>query len=388
MMPPLRVGLLFEYGTLNGGEMSLLAVLDALSDRSMIPVAVCPNEGPLLAELQQRGVQCRCWPSGTLRSRPAEPNGAHWLQCLIDEFGLTLLHANSLSMGRWLGGLAGNLSCPTSAHLRDIIGLSRAGIDRLNRHQILVAVSEATRQAHLAQGILPTRICTVHNGIDPLVFHPRPRQGNLQRELGLDDEALLAGTIGQICLRKGQNILARAAVLLRESVPNLHFVIVGERYSTKPESLEFEASLSRIFTEAGMGERLHLVGFRRQIPALLNDLDLLIHPANQEPLGRVLIEAAATGLPIIATDVGGTREILTHGQSGWLVPPADPEKLAQAILMVIQNPNLRRSLGAAARQAILEKFTAEQAAERLLAVWRATSAGGGTPGTEFCPAKM
>jgi glycosyltransferase involved in cell wall biosynthesis len=369
----LRVGLLFEYGTLNGGELSLLAVLDALADASLSPVAVCPQTGPLLEELQKRGLNCRFWPEGFSASGVPASEAGRWLQRLVGEFELTLLHANSLSMGRRLGGLTENLSCPSTAHLRDIIQLSRAGVDRLNRHQALVAVSEATREAHIAQGIDARRIHTIYNGVDSQLFRPRPKQGRLKRELGLPQDAILAATIGQICLRKGQETLARAAVQLRESVPNLHFVIAGERYSVKPESLEFEAAIPKIFDAAGMRERLHLVGFRADVAALLNECDLLIHPARQEPLGRVLLEAAASGVPIIATDVGGTGEILTHGQSGWLVRPSDAEDLANAILRVIHDPSLGQSLAREARRNVLEKFTARRSAERLLALWEKVS---------------
>jgi glycosyltransferase involved in cell wall biosynthesis len=102
----------------------------------------------------------------------------------------------------------------------------------------------------------------------------------------------------------------------------------------------------------------------------MNEIDLLVHPAHQEPLGRVLLEAAAAGLPIVATDVGGTSEILSDGHSSRLIRPDDPKMLATAIEELIRDPEMRQRFAAAARAEIESRFPVQRAAEELRRLWK------------------
>ena len=99
---------------------------------------------------------------------------------------------------------------------------------------------------------------------------------------------LLVATIGQIALRKAQDVLALAAARVKS---DLHYLVIGERYSKKAESQAFEESIFERFEAAGLGHRVHRLGYRDDVPALLTEIDILVHTAHQEPLGRVLSEA-------------------------------------------------------------------------------------------------
>jgi glycosyltransferase involved in cell wall biosynthesis len=276
-------------------------------------------------------------------------------------------------MGRLTGALAPRLNIPCCAHLRDIIGLSAAAVTDLNRNARLVAVSRATRDYHVARGIDPDRVQVIYNGVDVETFRPHPTEGWLRRELGLPADRFVVAAIGQICLRKGQDVLAEAAALNAGALPNAHYVLVGERYSSKPESIDFEQRIAERFADAGIAERLHVLGYRNDVPRLLNEIDLLAHPARQEPLGRVLLEAGAAGRPIVATDVGGTPEIVCNGESALLVPPGDPLSLAAAIRRLVGDAALRRRLGIAARQRITDRFPIAACAAQLTRLWQALS---------------
>ena len=177
-------------------------------------------------------------------------------------------------------------------------------------------------------------------------------------------------TIGQIGLRKAQDVLAEAAPAIAAAVPDVHFVIVGERNSTKAESIEFERNLLARFESAGLANRFHQIGYRDDVDRLLNEADLLVHPAKQEPLGRVLLEAAASGLAIVATDVGGTTEILSDRVSARLIAPADATELAQAVIELAQDPIMRKRYAEAAHQRIVRDFSAQKTGAQLGDVWR------------------
>ncbi len=368
-----RIALLFEYATLNGGERSMLACLDWLRSRetNFEFVAIAPGQGRLAEALAARGIELIPWTiTGTDAVRMSREQAEQALIQAVDQANPALLHANSLAMGRLTGRIAERLSIPMSAHLRDILNLSGAAIADLNRNQLLIAVSQATRDSHVSQGMDPDRVVVVRNGLDLVQFQPRLANGWLHRELQLPDSAILVATIGQIGLRKGQDVLAAAAPEIVRNVPDVHFLLIGERSSTKAESIEFEQAIERRFAEQDLSSRLHRLGYCDDVPHVLAEINLIVHPAHQEPFGRVLLEAAACGVPVVATNVGGTSEIVVDGVTGRLVRPRDPESLAAAVIGLLTNHDQRQSMSHAARARALSEFDVARSAKRLLEHWR------------------
>jgi len=364
--------LLCEYPTLSGGEHSMLATLEGTRAARIDLAVIAPPEGPLADALAARSVEGVPFvfrdaggnrlPQDRLRTE---------LTRLLQRRRPDLLHANSLAMGRLSGPVAADLGLPSIAHLRDIVGLSGRAVADLNRHTRLLAVSQATRAFHVAQGVTAEKTHVLHNGVDLDRFHPRPKSGELHRELGLAREADLVAAIGQICLRKGQDVFVRAAAILAKKRPNAHYLIVGERWSDKPESRRFEQALRDAAT-GNLAGHLHFLGYRRDVDQVLGELSLLVHPARQEPLRRVLLEAAASGVAVAATDVGGTREIFTPDhEAARLVPPDDPDAMAAAVLELLDDEGFRASLAAAARRRAEVAFAAERATTGLLEHYRA-----------------
>ena len=366
-----KVLLFFEYGTLNGGEMSMLAMLKILQQTEFEFVAMAPASGMLKERLEQCGIEVLPL---TLRDEkgqklPVEQVDSQLLE-LITRTAPDLVHSNSLSMGRMVGRVASKLPMPCTSHLRDIIRLSKSAVSDLNRSAGLIAVSNATKQFHVEQGILSDKLQVIYNGVDTDVFRPAPAFGTLRRQLGLSDSAVLIANIGQICLRKGQTLLAKAAALLAEEFPDANYLFVGQRHSQKQESIEYEKSIRQIFRDTGIEESLFCLGFRKDVPAILNQIDLLVHTARQEPLGRVLLEAASCGKAIVATNVGGTAEILTDAISAILVPPDDLDSLTAAIRRMLIDSELRIRLGRQARKSVIEKFSLPEATEQVRMFWR------------------
>ncbi|MCP4452681.1 MAG: glycosyltransferase family 4 protein [Planctomycetes bacterium] len=366
-----KILLFFEYATLNGGEFSLLAMLDGLGQMEFEFVAAAPISGPLAGRLTQLGILV--YPlmlrDAGGQKRSLEEIDSHLVD-LVTQVSPDLVHANSLAMGRMVGRIAPRLSVPCTSHLRDIIKLNKTVVSDLNQHAGLIAVSHATRQFHAAQGMRLDALQVIHNGVDAAQFLPGPATGMLKQALGLSRSALLVANIGQICLRKGQTVLAEAAVALADACPEAHYLFIGERHSQKTESVTYEQTIRLIFRDAGIEDRLFCLGFRNDVPSILNDVDLLAHAAHQEPLGRVLLEAAACGKAIVATDVGGTREILTDQVSALLVHPGEAQSLAAAMQRVLTDQALRMRLGEQARIRALEKFSLATATAEVRAFWR------------------
>ncbi|HID20901.1 MAG TPA: hypothetical protein EYP14_00665, partial [Planctomycetaceae bacterium] len=264
-----QIVLLFEFGTLQGGERSMLAVVQWLRANTdgWRFAALAPPTGLLAEALAVAGIEHVPFCVRDERGeRLPKEQVASSLATAVGPLRADLLHANSVAMGRLAGAAAPRLSLPTVAHLRDIVRLSRRAIENLNQNRMLIAVSQAARWFHVSQGVDERKVRVLYNGVDCDRFRPRPATGWLRRRLALGAEAFLIGTVGQICLRKGQDVLARAAPKVVDRVPTAHFILVGERYSRKPESREFERTLRESFKRAGLGDHLHELGYRQDVP--------------------------------------------------------------------------------------------------------------------------
>lgn len=348
--------------------------------------AIAPDRGRLAAEFLNRGipvVSISFHDENGLRSERSAVIAR--LLKIVQKLQPDILHANSLAMARLTGSLpseclklsmTGNQSQTAVVrrigHLRDIIHLNPSTIRDLNRNDTLIAVSEATKQNLANQGLDAGRCTVIHNGVNPEVFGPGTRELARHRVLPqIPDDAFVILTAGQICLRKGQRDTAEVIVeILKEGSPiPLHWVVAGDRFSAKPESLAYEQAIRTTFSNAGFDANLHLLGFRDDIPDLMNASNVLIHAARQEPFGRVLLEAASSGLPIIASDVGGTPELLSNEQHALLFPAGNLPELKQLLQRLMNDAELRTRLSANSRSRIVEMFTVQKAAERLYQHW-------------------
>lgn len=375
----MRVTLLFEYRSLHGGERSMLAVLDALPDGVDVD-AVAPGAGPLAEALGERGVDVTPLElAGGDGRRGTKAESVARLADVLRGRGGDVIHANSLSMGRLLGaarrGLSGHAAAMTG-HVRDIVRLRRAESDDLGTLDRLAAVSEATRRGLTDGGVASSSVAVVRNGVDGTVFRPDPsRRAWLRGSLGLPDDAGVLLTVGQIALRKGQDVAAEAAVAVcRQAERSVFWVLAGARHSVKAESVAFDEGLAQRFASAGITDRLIRLGVRDDVPALMAGADVLLHTPRQEPFGRVLLEAAACGLPVVTTDVGGTREMFP-GDEACVVPADDAAAVATATTAILRDPAASTGRAARARRRVLQAFTPARSAAELVAFWRAAVAG-------------
>lgn len=370
-----RIAILFEYPTVNGGENSMLAILDHATRDAVHSnyefVALAPPHGSLAARLNSAGIEVVPFEvRGDQRDVPSREESLRRLASCIVRMKLDLVHANSLSMGRLLGAVTEEIDVPTTAHLRDIIRLSRSAMRDMNRNRKLIAVSAATAKFHVEQGMDPTRVSVIHNGIDVRQWsRPDSARDQLRSELGIPPEAPVILTVGQIGLRKGLDTLAAAAAVVSNSIGGVHWLLAGERFSMKQESIDYENALLNSFRSMEPILRFHRLGFRSDIAELMKAADLLVHTARQEPLGRVLIEASAASLPIIATDVGGTSEIVVNGESAVLVAPDDSAAVAQSVIRLLRNGAERDRLAARSFAVVASRFRVDDSARRLVALW-------------------
>ncbi len=373
-MPP-RVAVVFEFPTVSGGEGAGLEILRRLDRSRFDLVALAPEEGPLAHALAGLAVPIRPLRLKQETGNPLPPLAIDAVAEAASEVRADLLHANSLATARYVGPVGERLGRPTLAHVRDIQRLSAARARDVGRNRRLIVVSRAVERFLVEQGIAADRIDLVPDGID-VERAAGGAPGRLRRELGASPGERLVGAVGQISLRKAPDVLVEAAALVLASRPATRFVVVGSRFSTKPESEAYEAGLHRRVAELGLGDRFRFLGQRSDVPDVVADLDVFVHPANQEPQSIAVLEAMAAGRPIVATAVGGTPELVEDGESGLLVPPRDPPALAAAILRMLEDPTLAARLAAAGRARAAGAFRPVDTAARVTAIYERLLASG------------
>jgi glycosyltransferase involved in cell wall biosynthesis len=206
----------------------------------------------------------------------------------------------------------------------------------------LIAVSETQRQAYLrATSVDPARIETHRNGVATDIFRPDPEaRARLRAELRVGAETPLFMTVARLEPEKGIEHLLEAAARLRHRAPAARFAVVGAG--------ELRAELEARAAALGTSDTVRFLGARTDVPALLAAADVYVHPSLFEALPMSILEAMAVGLPAVATDVGGVREIVAHEQTGLLVSPACADALAAAMARLL-DPASRAALGAAGR---------------------------------------
>jgi len=218
----------------------------------------------------------------------------------------------------------------------------------------VIAVSRYVRGQLLDGGARAEAIATIHS---PVVL-PQVSSGVcVRRELGLPDDALVIGCVAVMRADKGHRDLIDAFHRIAATFPNAHLVLVGEG---QPLAGQLQAQAQAL----GLAPRVHFTGRRDDIGNVLMAFDVFALPTLREALGTVFIEAAAMGLPVVGTNVGGVPETMQAGVTGLLVPPADPEALAGALEGLLADPALRRRMGEAGRELIRGQgqFSAERTA--------------------------
>jgi glycosyltransferase involved in cell wall biosynthesis len=229
------------------------------------------------------------------------------------------------------------------------------------RADMIIGVSESVTQGAKQHYRIPEeRFCTVHNATDLDAIDAAQRT-DARAELGLADDARLIGFGGRLVEQKGVTYLIQAMREVVRRYPDSHLLIIGD--GPLRDDLEREAG------ELGITDELAFLGRRNDIYGILKGLDLYVQPSLWEGLPMVVMEAMGAGLPVVATAVSGTPEVVLEGDTGLLVPPRDPEALANAINQMLGNRERARDMGLAGRRRVEEHFNFQTAARDIEAAY-------------------
>jgi glycosyltransferase involved in cell wall biosynthesis len=223
----------------------------------------------------------------------------------------------------------------------------------------IVAVSGMTRQKLLDEGIQPGRIVVIQNGITPMVLEGVNRSEVRKKAgMGADDPFLLA--VGRLVYSKAHRVLIAAMPAVLKKFPNAKVGICGDGVLRA----ELEAQIQAL----GLSDSVKLLGQSDNVTEYLASADVFVMPSLWEGLPIALLEAMSAGLPVIATKVEGVEEVIVEGEHGLLVPIENTDALADAILQLLADPQLRRNMGTAAKEKVLDLYTADRMCEQYLAL--------------------
>jgi glycosyltransferase involved in cell wall biosynthesis len=370
-----------------GGTERLLIEL-ATRLHEQIPMAVCclDERGAWASELEDRGIHV----TALGRTPGFHPTLGRRVAAAAREHGATVIHAHHYSPFVYsaIARLWGS-RCPViyTEHGR----LSDAGPSRKRRwvNRLLFArtpgrtftVSEDVKRHIVAEGFKEEQVGVIYNGIEigPL---PSPEdRARSREELGVDDRAFVVGTVARLDPVKDLGTLLRAlgglkvrgsselSVVSRESntritASRILLLIIGDG--------EERAGLEALATELGVGESVRFMGYRSDARAWLAGCDAYVNCSVSEGVSLTILEAMAAGLPVIATRVGGTPEVIDE-TCGRLVPPRDPDAIAEALSALVENPDLRVHSARRGRERVERQFSIEAMVSAYSKVYRSVN---------------
>ncbi|MEK7397786.1 MAG: glycosyltransferase [Candidatus Poribacteria bacterium] len=382
---------------LGGAERSVLDLasnLERYAGGTYTPRMVVPrSEGPLLDEFRKKNMPFTVleMPARMLRMSRKKA-----LRGLVD--GLLAIPAIVIYIYRFIRLVKGEapfvihsngikchiISSVTSLfhgsqviiHMRDILGkgLSLLAIKLASYFDVVcfVANSKCTAQS---LSMMKKQVTIIHNGLDPDVFK-RSRNTYLHEKVGIDESAPIVGILGALARWKGQLEFIEMARRLSLKNDHAHFVIAGaEIYDTRAEK-GFLLELMDMVTGHRLDSRIHMVGFEADQVRVLNSLDILVHASiKPEPFGRVVLEAMAVGVPVVAAAAGGILELIDDGINGFLYTPGDVGQMAEKVRILLADDELCRKTADSARKKFEEKFLLKKHVEAVISVYNQLAPG-------------
>lgn len=352
---------------LYGASNSLVRSLIALTKKDFEPVLILSEPGPLSKLLGGMGIEVRFIRLGVLRKKYF--NLLHiWnrlyytIKAVIKIRKVLRSEKFDLALTNTVVVISGAIAAKLSGvkhiwHVRETVVdplLFKWFIIELlkNTGDSVFFVSEASRDNYLPW--LEKKVLKViYNGIDTDKFSDE--HYDIKTEIGIPKETVLIVMVARVSFLKGQHYFLRIAKLLLSQNRNLHFAMVGDVY---PGNENIQDSLRKFISENKLHRNVTELGFRSDVHCILAGSDIFVLPSiKPDSLPTTVLEAMAAGKPVVATNLGGSVEMLIDGETGFLVPHDDAEYAAKCIQLLIDSPMLREQMGKRGKARVQEKFS-------------------------------
>lgn len=359
-----------EWGDLHGGgQIYLLNLLTKLDRNKFIPLCVCPFRGSFVDTIEKLGIRVEIIKMKRLIN-PLNifsfPSSIMKIILLIKKENIDLIHSNAAIRGTIYSGIAAKITrIPFiwQVHILNPAGLIDRFLALLATKIIVVAKAVKARFRWLKES---KKIIINYNGVDLEKFNPNISRMVIRESLGLCLDVPVVGTIGILHPQKGQEYLLKAAGKVKEGMPDVKFLIVGEDVT---EDKRYKIKLENLVRKLRLSENVIFTGWLNNIPEVLTGIDIFVLPSPVDHFPLVVLEAMASGKPVVATNVGGVPEMVKDGLTGVLVPPKDIKGLAETIVSLLKDGEKAKRMGLAARRHVEEFFNMDVNANRMEQVY-------------------
>jgi len=212
------------------------------------------------------------------------------------------------------------------------------------------------------------RLHLVYPPVDPEKFNPAVDGSPVRTELGIPTDAPVVGAVANLSPGKGIEYLLEAAPAIKQRYPDTRFIVVGERLANRRA---YWAPLVTSAKELGLERDFLFTGFRSDMPRVYRAMSVYVHTSESEGCSLAILEASSSGVPVVATGVGGTGEAVEPGVTGLLIQPRSPAEIVNAVTRLLDSPPLAQTMAAAARARVAEKFNLHACVRAHLAMYQA-----------------
>ncbi len=367
-----KINLMHIIGRLPvGGAENLLLTVARNIDRDRFNLTVCclDGEGRVAEKIRQEGFRVVCLGGARRRHLYRKVFG---LMKILRQEEIDIVHTHLYQADLWgrlialLAGVPvvcrtehGDVSSfknkPFYFRAAEYSGFNSM-LDRLGAGVIFI--SDAQKRAFEKHGRNTGEHFLIHNGIDTDKFSDGRERKHTGAGMKYAENSVVIGVIARLSSsRKGQNYLLPAMRKILNRYPQTRLQVIGDG--------EDEGGLKYLAKCLKLDRNISFLGMRDDIPELLEGMDILVQPSITEPLGLSILEGMYSGLPVVATDVGGIPEIVRHGETGFLVPPKDPDALADSIMKLIRDRDMAREMGKKGRETVMNGFTGKVYSKKL-----------------------
>jgi len=363
-----------------GGAEQLMTTLLKFFDREQYEMRICALQDRgsdiIIQKLKHLGIPVDFVYIKHLR----DPLNIFHILAYLKEHQPDIIHTQ-LEFSDTLGNIAAKLLGIPSVSTLHTIELPQTGTSTYWRHQLrwfslrnfcarIIAVSDKTREHHIRYGKLPqNKTVTLYNGIDLNKFQNINMQSLEEKRQSLNHltESQIICTVAVLREPKGIQYMIKALPTIIENIPNATYLVIGDG--------AYKQELQSLAKECDVEEHVIFAGHRTDIPELLALSEVFVLPTLGDALPTVLIEAMAAKIPIVASEVGGVPEIVTHEKTGLLIPPADSSKLANACLQILQSETLAKELTLNAFEVVQQKFNVQSQVKQLSDIYQQLKGG-------------
>ena len=349
-----------------GQELAVLLHAERLVARGHHIRLVLEPRSPIMAMAQERGLPVEPFVMRQWRL----PLSILAFRQLLTRERPDIVHVNS-SRDSWIAALSTRLLNPRpkvirTRHISAPLN-NNATTHLLYRRlfdMVIVTGGERNRQDLIHRdGLSPDRVAAFPIGLDVEQFSPAQPTHDIRAELGIPPGHLLVGMISYLRDYKGHRYLVDAAAKVLKQHPAAAFLIVGEG----PEEQNIRAHIERL----GLAADVRMLGFRDDLLDVFRSLNLFVIPTVEgDTIPQVLMQALAVGLPVVSTTTGSIPDVIADGESGFLVPPRDPEALADRIVRLLKDANLRAAMGKRGRHTVEQSYSIDRMVDELERVYR------------------